>query len=90
MNPIGRATLPIMPGAAEAPKSASKSPAQVLSRFHSLMLQQAFKAMLQPDPASGTKSNFARDVWRDQLAEKLANAATVSGGLGPTSGTEKP
>jgi hypothetical protein len=70
-----------MPGTTDTPKSASSSPAKVLSRFHALMLQQALKTMLQSDPSNNGKSTLARDVWRDKLAEQLANAATVSGSL---------
>jgi hypothetical protein len=70
------------PGVAEAPKPSGSPSDKILSRFHTLMLQQAFKTMMQSDTVNNGKSTLARDVWRDQLAEKLALAATQSGGLG--------
>jgi hypothetical protein len=66
----------------ELPKDGSGDRRNVTSRFHALMLQQAFKAMLQTEPAGNGKSTLARDVWRGQLAEHLATAATQGGGLG--------
>jgi len=74
-------------GATEPPKSGASQATRILSRFHALMLQQAFKTMMQTDTVNNGKSTLARDVWRDQLAEKLAAAATQSGGL---DGTGKP
>jgi hypothetical protein len=90
MLPVGQTIQPIMSGVAETSKASSQSPTKILSRFHSLMLQQAFKTMLQSDTVSHGKSTLARDVWRDQLAEKLANAATSSGGLTRTPEADKP
>ena len=82
MIPVSTRIQSNRPVVAEVPKSSSSPPDKILSRFHALMLQQAFKTMMQSDTVSSGKSTLARDVWRDQLAEKLAAAATQSGGLG--------
>ena len=68
-------------GVAEPAKPGTNQAGKILSRFHALMLQQAFKTMMQSETVNNGKSTLARDVWRDQLAEKLAAAATQSGGL---------
>lgn len=79
----------VAPAVTERPKGGSSDQRNVTSRFHALMLQQAFKAMLQTEPAGTGKSTLARDVWRSQLAEHLATAATQGGGLGIPDGPAK-